>query len=70
MHPKKNSNKDLNTKRTFYFALGLLMLLFAFYCALEWKTKDDTEGYDIEVITSESETKKDSTVILNTKVKK
>lgn len=70
MHPKKNYNKDLNNKRTLYFVLGLLLLLFAVYSALEWKTKDNTEGYDIEVIKHESETKKDSTVILNTKVKK
>ncbi len=70
MHPKKNLNKDLNKKKTFFFALGLLVLLFAVYSALEWKTEDDTQGYDIEVITHETKGKKDSTVILKTKVKK
>jgi len=47
MRPKKNPKKDLNSKRMFYFILGLLLILALIYVALEWKTEDDNEGYDI-----------------------
>ncbi len=69
MYPKKNINKDLNSKRTFYFALGLLVLLFAFYCALEWKTEDNNNGYDIEVDSNKAIKHKDSTIIIETRAK-
>lgn len=47
MKIKKNPKKDLNLKRGLYFVIGLLLVLALIYIALEWKTIDDNEGFDV-----------------------
>lgn len=47
MRPKKNPEKDVNSKRVLYFVLGLLIILALIYIALEWKMEDDNGGFDI-----------------------
>lgn len=47
MKLKKNRDKDLNLKRGLYFVIGLLLILLLIYIALEWKTADDNDGYDL-----------------------
>jgi protein TonB len=47
MRPKKNEDQDLNRKRVLYFVLGLAVILILIYIALEWKTVEDTDGYDV-----------------------
>jgi len=47
MKLKKNPDKNLNRKRSIYFVLALLLILALIYIALEWKTKESNNGYDI-----------------------
>ncbi len=47
MRPKKNPEKDLNSKSVLYFVLGLLIILALTYIALEWRTAEDTHGFDL-----------------------
>lgn len=47
MKLKKNPDKDLNLKRGLYFAIGILFILLLIYIALEWRSADDSDGYDL-----------------------
>ena len=44
MRTKKNSSADLNKKSSFYLAIGLFLVLFVSWRAIEWKNYDD-DGY-------------------------
>ena len=52
MKLKKSNHKNLNLKRGFYFIIGLLIALILTYIVLEWKTEDDTNGYDISSLSN------------------
>lgn len=47
MKLKKSKDQDLNLRRGFFFATGLLLVLLIIYILLEWKTPEDNDGYDI-----------------------
>ncbi|MGI9550254.1 MAG: energy transducer TonB [Aurantibacter sp.] len=47
MEPKKNPSKDLNKRRGLYFLAGLALAMLLTYIALEWKTYDNHNDYDI-----------------------
>jgi ribosomal protein S27AE len=44
MRSKKNPKADLNKKSSFYFAIGLFIVLFVSWRAIEYKNYDD-DGY-------------------------
>ena len=44
MTSKKNPQADLNNKSSFYFAIGLFLVLFISWRAIEYKNWDD-DGY-------------------------
>ena len=44
MRSKKNPKADLNKKSTFYFSIGLFIVLFVSWQAIEYKNYDD-DGY-------------------------
>lgn len=67
MKPKKNSDKDLKLKRGLYFVLGLLLILLLIYIVLEWKTTNDTNGYEIGSLPNKEILKNSSTIVLTTK---
>ena len=47
MELKKNPKKDLNKKSGQYFLFGLLMVLMLVFIALEWKSYDTLDDYDV-----------------------
>lgn len=47
MEPKKNPKKDLNKNRGLYFVSGLALIMMLTYVALEWKTYDSNQDYNI-----------------------
>lgn len=49
MEPKKNPKVDLNRRSGLFFVIGLTLVMAAVYIALEWKTYDKTENYDISM---------------------
>ena len=46
MKPKKYEKHNINTDRGIYFALGLSIVLGLTYVALEWKTYDQVQEWD------------------------
>lgn len=52
MEPKKNSKVDLNKNSSLYFVIGLAVILFITWQAIEWKTYDKSlygyEALDVE----------------------
>ena len=47
MQPKKNDKVDLSKNSGLYFAIGLALILFISWQAIEWKTYDkDLYGYE------------------------
>ena len=52
MLPKKNPKKDLSKNSSLYFAIGLAVVLFFSWQAIEWKTYDKT-GYGYESLNVE-----------------
>ena len=49
MEPKKNPKADLNKNSGLYFVLGLALVMALVYGALEWKTYDKGNDYDISM---------------------
>ncbi len=49
MEPKKNPKADLTKNSSLYFVIGLAAVLLFTYVALEWKTYDKTNDYDISM---------------------
>ncbi len=49
MELKKNPKADLNKNSGFYFAVGLFLVMLLTYAALEWKSYDDANQYDISM---------------------
>ncbi len=49
MEPKKNLKKDVNRNGGIYFPVALALVLFLTYLALEWRTYDTTNDYDISL---------------------
>jgi len=47
MELKKNPKKDLNKNRGLYFVAGLALIMMLAYVALEWKSYDKTNDYDV-----------------------
>ncbi len=70
MKYKKYPNKDLNQKRSVFFALGLVLILGIIYLVLEWKMPEDNAGFDIGSDKDVEIQQKDSSVILETKATK
>jgi len=49
MEPKKNPKADLTKNSSMYFVIGLAAVLLMTYVALEWKTYDNANDYDISM---------------------
>ncbi len=49
MEPKKNPKADLTRNSSLYFAIGLFAVMAITYGALEWKTFEDNNEYDISM---------------------
>ncbi len=49
MEPKKNPKADLRRNSGLYFVLGLALVMALVYLALEWKTYDEVNNYDISM---------------------
>ena len=49
MEPKKNPKADLRRNSGLYFVAGLAIVMALVYVALEWKTYDKTDDYDISL---------------------
>jgi len=49
MEPKKNPKADLSQNSGLYFVIGLAAVLLITYTALEWKTYDKSNNYDISM---------------------
>lgn len=49
MEPKKNPKADLTKNSSLYFVIGLAAVLLFTYVALEWKTYDKSNDYDISM---------------------
>ncbi len=49
MEPKKNPKSDLTKNSGLYFVMGLAAVLLLTYVALEWKTYDKSNDYDISM---------------------
>ena len=43
MEPKKNPKADLNNRSMLFFQLGMILMLFVAWQAIEWKTYEVTE---------------------------
>ncbi|MEC7659379.1 MAG: energy transducer TonB, partial [Bacteroidota bacterium] len=43
MKPKKNPKADLNKNRSLYFVIGLCVILFVSWRAIEWKTYEASD---------------------------
>lgn len=54
MEPKKDPKVDLNRRSGLFFVIGLTIVMAAVYIALEWKTYDETENYDISMNVEET----------------
>ncbi len=54
MEPKKDPKVDLNRRSGLFFVIGLTIVMAAVYIALEWKTYDKTENYDISMNVEET----------------
>ena len=54
MLPKKSPRKDLSKNSSFYFAIGLTLILFITWQAIEWKTYEKA-GYAYESLNVEDE---------------
>ena len=48
MRSKKSTSADLNKKSSFYLAIGLFLVLFISWRAIEWKNYDD-DGWIIKM---------------------
>jgi len=49
MEPKKNPKADIGRNIGLYFVIGLALTMAFVYGALEWKTYDETNDYDISM---------------------
>ncbi|WP_149276736.1 energy transducer TonB [Pareuzebyella sediminis] len=49
MEPKKNPKADVGRNSGLYFVIGLALTMALVYGALEWKTYDKTNDYDISM---------------------
>ena len=49
MEPKKNPKKDLNRNSNLYFISGMALVMLLTYIALEWKTYDRPNEYDLSL---------------------
>ncbi|CAZ96533.1 energy transducer TonB [Zobellia galactanivorans] len=49
MEPKKNPKADIGRNSGLYFVIGLALTMALVYGALEWKTYDKTNDYDISM---------------------
>lgn len=49
MEPKKNPNADLRKDSGLYFVIGLTVVMALVYGALEWKSYDEDNNYDISL---------------------
>ncbi|MBC6997142.1 energy transducer TonB [Cytophaga sp. FL35] len=49
MEPKKNPKADVGRNSGLYFVIGLALTMALVYGALEWKTYDETNDYDISM---------------------
>lgn len=49
MEVKKSKKADLNKNSGLYFVLGLALVMVMVYVALEWKTYDEANNYDISL---------------------
>lgn len=49
MEPKKNPKADLSKNSSLYFVIGLAAVMLFTYVALEWKTYDEVNNYDISM---------------------
>ena len=49
MRTKKNPKIDLNKKSSFYFSIGLFLVLLISWQAIEYKNYDD-DGYGLSLI--------------------
>ncbi|WP_276168036.1 energy transducer TonB [Zobellia alginiliquefaciens] len=49
MEPKKNPKADIGRNSGLYFVVGLALTMALVYTALEWKTYDKTNDYDISM---------------------
>ncbi len=49
MEPKKNPKADLTKNSSLYFVIGLALVMLFTYAALEWKTYDKANDYDISL---------------------
>ncbi|PKA97545.1 outer membrane transport energization protein TonB [Flavobacteriaceae bacterium MAR_2009_75] len=49
MEPKKNPKADVGRNSSLYFVIGLALTMALVYGALEWKTYDETNDYDISM---------------------
>ena len=49
MEPKKNPKADVGRNSSLYFVIGLAATMALVYGALEWKTYDKTNDYDISM---------------------
>ena len=47
MEPKKNPKADLNSRSMLFFQLGMILMLFVAWQAIEWKTYDKSLARDI-----------------------
>lgn len=54
MKPKKNDRVDLRKNSSLYFVIGLSVILFISWQAIEWKTYDKSQ-YDYESLNVEDE---------------
>ena len=46
MQPKKNPNADHSKNSSLYFVIGLTVILFFTWRAIEWKTYATVYGYE------------------------
>ena len=49
MEEKKSKKADLNRNSGLYFVLGLALVMLLVWGALEWKTYDEANDYDISL---------------------
>lgn len=49
MEPKKSQKADLTKSSGMFFVIGLALVMFITWQALEWKTYDKTENYDVSL---------------------
>lgn len=58
MQPKKNPKADLNRNRSFYFVIGLTLVLFLTWRLMEWKNYDKS-AYGYEALQVEQDDEED-----------